>query len=311
MDSNFFYQNDRVASVVLRGSIRSWLRNEGAPLASVSHGNGRTACEIYAVDFASSVVGHSRNYTPYGYLHVQDAGARPQLLYVGQRLDALSELYFLGNGRRAFCSRQGRFFSADSYSPFGLGGINAYMYCGGDPVNRSDPSGRVGRRLFNFLRGRGWIKNDKSVELNDLKRAVESYGEERVKVDAYIESHYGDYWANELKYQRGRDGGDIASLSPNPKPRPRFSSYETSNSNSDSNENLKLAARRQVALFGDYRRKGVSSGVLVASRELQGNRRNFYELAHHIDAGYMDATWRGGELSLESKVKIVRKQSYP
>ncbi|KPZ22499.1 RHS repeat-associated core domain-containing protein, partial [Pseudomonas syringae group genomosp. 3] len=29
----------------------------------------------------------------------------------------------------------------DSLSPFGKGGLNAYAYCAGDPVNRSDPSG--------------------------------------------------------------------------------------------------------------------------------------------------------------------------
>ena len=35
-----------------------------------------------------------------------------------------------------------RFNSPDTLSPFGKGGINAYAYCAGDPVNRSDPSGR-------------------------------------------------------------------------------------------------------------------------------------------------------------------------
>lgn len=34
-----------------------------------------------------------------------------------------------------------RFHSPDSWSPFGGGGLNAYMYCMGDPVNRVDPTG--------------------------------------------------------------------------------------------------------------------------------------------------------------------------
>ncbi|WP_147458691.1 RHS repeat-associated core domain-containing protein, partial [Pseudomonas savastanoi] len=34
-----------------------------------------------------------------------------------------------------------RFNSPDSLSPFGKGGMNAYAYCAGDPVNRSDPTG--------------------------------------------------------------------------------------------------------------------------------------------------------------------------
>jgi hypothetical protein len=34
-----------------------------------------------------------------------------------------------------------RFYSADSLSPFGKGGLNSYCYCLGDPVNRTDPTG--------------------------------------------------------------------------------------------------------------------------------------------------------------------------
>ena len=36
-----------------------------------------------------------------------------------------------------------RFNSPDQLSPFDAGGLNAYAYCSGDPVNRSDPSGRA------------------------------------------------------------------------------------------------------------------------------------------------------------------------
>jgi hypothetical protein len=34
-----------------------------------------------------------------------------------------------------------RFTTCDSLSPFSRGGPNGYAYCGGDPVNRHDPSG--------------------------------------------------------------------------------------------------------------------------------------------------------------------------
>ncbi len=36
-----------------------------------------------------------------------------------------------------------RFNSPDSLSPFGRGGLNAYAYCQGDPINRSDPGGHI------------------------------------------------------------------------------------------------------------------------------------------------------------------------
>jgi len=36
-----------------------------------------------------------------------------------------------------------RFYSPDTLSPFEKGGVNAYCYCEGDPINNSDPTGRV------------------------------------------------------------------------------------------------------------------------------------------------------------------------
>ena len=49
----------------------------------------------------------------------------------------------LGNGRRVFSPVLMRFHSPDDLSPFSRGGINAYAYCKGDPVNQFDPSGRT------------------------------------------------------------------------------------------------------------------------------------------------------------------------
>ncbi|MEE1920603.1 hypothetical protein V0R50_09130 [Pseudomonas sp. 148P] len=36
-----------------------------------------------------------------------------------------------------------KFSGADNLSPFGAGGLNAYAYCNGDPLNLSDPSGHA------------------------------------------------------------------------------------------------------------------------------------------------------------------------
>ncbi|EJL88509.1 RHS repeat-associated core domain protein containing protein [Herbaspirillum sp. CF444] len=63
--------------------------------------------------------------------------------YNGQRQDPVSGTYHLGNGYRAYNPVLMRFNSPDAWSPFGAGGINAYAYCAGDPVNYADPSGHL------------------------------------------------------------------------------------------------------------------------------------------------------------------------
>ncbi|MFJ4372325.1 RHS repeat-associated core domain-containing protein [Pseudomonas japonica] len=50
--------------------------------------------------------------------------------------------YQLGNGHRLYNPALMRFHSPDRHSPFERGGLNAYAYCGGDPVNHTDSSGR-------------------------------------------------------------------------------------------------------------------------------------------------------------------------
>lgn len=55
---------------------------------------------------------------------------------------------FLGNGYRVYNPVLMRFHSPDSLSPFGEGGINAYAYCAGDPVNAVDPSGHWSFHAF-------------------------------------------------------------------------------------------------------------------------------------------------------------------
>lgn len=65
----------------------------------------------------------------------------------GER-DEGNGLYMLGAGYRGYLPALRRFNAPDNWSPFGRGGINAYAFCGGDPVNRRDPSGHGWASIF-------------------------------------------------------------------------------------------------------------------------------------------------------------------
>ncbi|MDQ0127099.1 RHS repeat-associated protein [Pseudomonas lini] len=82
-------------------------------------------------DFAYSAYGHRSGEHP----------ASTHLGYNGELREAQTGWYVLGNGHRAFNPLLMRFHSPDSWSPFGDGGLNAYSYTMGDPINYTDPSG--------------------------------------------------------------------------------------------------------------------------------------------------------------------------
>lgn len=77
------------------------------------------------------------SYAPYGYR----SGHVGLLGFNGERTDRITGHYLLGNGYRAFNPILMRFNSPDSVSPFGRGGLNAYSYCMGDPINLVDGDG--------------------------------------------------------------------------------------------------------------------------------------------------------------------------
>ncbi|MVV51439.1 RHS repeat-associated core domain-containing protein [Pseudomonas sp. PB120] len=90
---------------------------------------------------------NSVTYCTYGHQTAQQKVAT-HMGFNGEVRESSLGWYLLGNGYRAYNPVLMRFHSPDSLSPFGAGGLNAYMYCGGEPVMGSDPSGRFNPRKW-------------------------------------------------------------------------------------------------------------------------------------------------------------------
>ena len=99
-----------------------------------------TKTRCLAVDRQCTVLagesGITRRYTVYGALASSDCLITG---FTGENRDPVTGCYHLGQGYRTYNPHLMRFHSPDDLSPFGLGGINAYVYR--DPVNARDPSG--------------------------------------------------------------------------------------------------------------------------------------------------------------------------
>lgn len=101
------------------------------------------ATYLLNVDRQQSVLGAHpggpRAYAPYG---VMSAACAPGLAFCGEYRDPVTGNYPLGNGHRTYTPSLMRFQSPDTRSPFDEGGLNAYVYCLGEPVNHRDPTGQ-------------------------------------------------------------------------------------------------------------------------------------------------------------------------
>jgi RHS repeat-associated protein len=155
--SERFYMKDRL-STEIQGTVRQSIMQHGEQLlAQQLHESNNVETSLLATDQHRSVLNvvdttesHSLQYTPYGHRTLEN-GLLSLLCFNGERPDPVTGHYLLGKGYRAFSPVLMRFNSADTWSPFGKGGLNCYAYCLGDPVNYDDPTGHM-RRFLKFVR---------------------------------------------------------------------------------------------------------------------------------------------------------------
>ncbi|MEB2621016.1 RHS repeat-associated core domain-containing protein [Pseudomonas sp. YuFO8] len=142
-----FYCEDRLATEI--AAVERWsIIQQGDQVLVQQHQHvGGVASTLLATDLQRTVLStlqanaqRTMAYSPYGH-RTRESVLSNLLGFNGQRVDPVTGHYLLGNGYRAFNPVLKRFNSPDSLSPFESGGLNAYAYCAGDPVNWIDPSG--------------------------------------------------------------------------------------------------------------------------------------------------------------------------
>lgn len=143
-----FYCKSRLATEI-HGTLKHSILQHGDLLLAEQRREGSSAdTTLLATDLQRSVLNTLTQgvapqpiaYSPYGHRPAL-AGLLSLLGFDGERPDPLTGHYLLGNGYRAFNPVLMRFNSPDSWSPFGKGGLNCYVYCAGDPMNRTDTTG--------------------------------------------------------------------------------------------------------------------------------------------------------------------------
>ncbi|EJN30669.1 RHS repeat-associated core domain protein-containing protein [Pseudomonas sp. GM78] len=130
---------------------------------------------------------HPIAYTPYGHRPMEN-GLLSLLGFNGELPDPLTGHYHLGKGYRQFNPVLMRFNSPDSWSPFGRGGLNAYAYCTGNPINWKDPTGHtlVPASFFDeiFVNLYKFMKGPKSERFTDIVMTTEQHfgGAEKIRM---------------------------------------------------------------------------------------------------------------------------------
>ncbi|MFJ4386350.1 RHS repeat-associated core domain-containing protein [Pseudomonas sp. NPDC089408] len=155
MASKLFYQQDRLALIQHTQAQRRLMTSEIQTHALLLEATQATPPVLLASDALGSTLlinpqQKARHccYSPYGYQPTQ-----PGLpAFTGQVPEPVMGGYLLGNGYRLYHPRLMRFHSPDDWSPFGAAGINPYVYCKSDPVNHSDPSGRILQKPLKILK---------------------------------------------------------------------------------------------------------------------------------------------------------------
>jgi len=144
--SRYIYDGDDILQQTINGAVNRYLHGPGVdePLGQAAGGTAITGYfhadglgSIVSMTDASGNVTLTRQYDAWGNLEI--GAAEPGYAFTGREWDPETGLYYYR--ARYYDPKVGRFIGED---PIGFaGGINAYTYVAGNPVNFVDPSGLV------------------------------------------------------------------------------------------------------------------------------------------------------------------------
>lgn len=182
-DTLRFYRNESLTTEV-RGAIQtSVIHYDDYLLAQQRSSATKRDTVLLATDLQRSAMSvidttgpHFLAFTPYGH-RPAESGLLSLLGFNGERPEPLTGHYLLGNGYRAFNPVFMRFNSPDSWSPFGEGGVNAYAYCEGNPVNTMDKTGHAKNLIKGILNIFGRRPKKVKEQLAILKKQINEYPE--------------------------------------------------------------------------------------------------------------------------------------
>lgn len=150
--SRFFYQNRNLITITGSRDFQRFIWGQGAVLASQNL--QVAACSLLASDRSSSVLVTAtqddlmpQRYTVSGFPQLEIRDTAGTIAFMGYYWDSVLGAYAPGRGHRYYKPTLMRFMTADDLSPFAEGGVNAYAYCQGDPVNYIDPDGAMRHRV--------------------------------------------------------------------------------------------------------------------------------------------------------------------
>ncbi|WP_160104939.1 RHS repeat-associated core domain-containing protein [Pseudomonas izuensis] len=326
-----FYLKNLLATEIEGAEQRSVMLSEDHLLAQLQRQSGTVEPHLLATDQQRSVLNvltanrpNPLAYTPYGHRPLGN-GLLSLLGFNGERPDPVTGWYLLGNGYRPFNPVLMCFTSPDSWSPFGGGGLNAYAYCVGDPVNQNDPTGHTPVLLKRFLRSIGLMSPPTQTSPNVFSRAE---GQFRNPMARSLHPHPNSKtpaWTTQDRLAfagteaRAVDAADL----PSPLTAPPSSSPNTSPQlyrRARSNANV-YDARTSRGLRDLTPRFGSNNSINSTSRVGSPNRRGSlppytdatsYPLLEYVDEGlpdYAHAIANQTSLDLSERQNSVRRGS--